>query len=105
MNDDRGQLSDGLALVVALIVAYGGFSLAFRYLYPFEESIIADGILAVRGVFIDVLGPTRGAGAFLGVVVVLALLLNVVVFTDLLGPDMTIDEHSTESTDENGGGA
>jgi len=93
MNDDRGHLAaDLFALVATVLMAYGAFWLAFKLFYPPDESILADGVAVVRGAFIDALGPTHGAWAFLAVVAALAVLLNVVVFTDLIGPDMTVEE-------------
>ncbi|NUC75011.1 hypothetical protein HTZ84_22360 [Haloterrigena sp. SYSU A558-1] len=99
-DDDRGQLGDLFALVVGLVVLYGVWALAFRFFYPPEESIVADGVLAVRSVFIDALGPSRGAGAFLATVLVLALFLNVVVFTDYIGPNMIAKDVRERTSDE-----
>lgn len=93
MHDERGGLSaDLFALVATVLMAYGTFWILYEYLFPLEESILLDVVVAIRSPFIDAFGPTRGATVFLVVVLVLGLLLNVAIFI--------MDRKSTADTEQ-----
>jgi len=88
---DRGQTVNLLTVIlVTLIVVYAGSWLAIK-LIPVTKHTLEAANIYLWSVFEGTLGPTWGPVLYISLLAVLGLLFNIVVFTDLIGPDMMDD--------------
>jgi len=90
-KDDRGQTVNLLTVIlVTVIMVYAGSWLAIK-LIPVAKRTLEAANIYLWGEFVGVLGSTWGPVVYISLLAVLGLLFNIVVFTDLIGPDMMDD--------------